>query len=203
MQSNINTLSSDKSALYSRVSTSKQTTENQKVRLLQYGIDYNLKFDLFDEIESTRKTRPIKQELLQKLRKGEYKEVIVYKLDRWARSSPELILEIQELLDKGIRFVSISDNLDFSTSSGRLHFQILAAFAEFERSLISERTKEGLARTKSQGTKLGRPMGAKDTKKRPKSGYIIREAKKRKKVDEGQGKFNSINTYLDNRPPNN
>ena len=72
--------------------------------------------------ESTRKTRPVKQELLQKIRNGEYKEVIVYKLDRWARSSRELILEIQELTDKGVRFVSLSDNLDFSTSTGRLHF---------------------------------------------------------------------------------
>jgi DNA invertase Pin-like site-specific DNA recombinase len=101
---------------------------------MQYGIDHYLKYDLFDKDESTRKTRPIKQELLQKLRAGQYKEVIVFKLDRWARSSQELILEIQELIDKGIRFVSIYDNLDFSTSSGRLHFQILAAFAEFERS---------------------------------------------------------------------
>ena len=203
MLSNINPKSPDKSALYCRVSTSKQTTENQKVRLLQYGIDHNLKYDLFDEIESTRKTRPVKQELLHHLRKGDYKEVIVYKLDRWARSSRELILEIQELIDKGVRFVSISDNLDFSTSSGRLHFQILAAFAEFERSLISDRTKEGLARTKQQGTQLGRPVGVKDSKPRPKSGYILREAKKRKIVDEGKGTFNSINNYLNNRPPNN
>ncbi len=186
-----------KSALYCRVSTNKQTTENQKVRLLQYGIDHNLKFDLFDEVETTRKTRPIKQELLHLLRKGTYKEVIVYKLDRWARSSRELILEIQELLDKGIRFVSISDNLDFSTASGRLHFQILAAFSEFERSLISDRTKEGLARTKHQGTQLGRPKGAKDTKKRPKSGYLIREAKKRKKVDETKGKYKRLEDYME------
>lgn len=162
-----------------------------------------MKYDLFDEVESTRKTRPIKQDLLQKLRAGQYKEVIVFKLDRWARSSRELILEIQELIDKGIRFISISDNLDFSTSSGRLHFQILAAFAEFERSLISDRTKEGLARTKQQGTQLGRPVGTKDGKPRPKSGYILQEAKKRKLVDEVEGKFNSINKYLNNRPPNN
>ena len=134
MQSNINPLLSGESAIYCRVSIRKQTTENQKVRLMQYGIDHYLKYDLFDKDESTRKTRQIKQELLQKLRAGQYKEVIVFKLDRWARSSQELILEIQELIDKGIRFVSIYDNLDFSTSSGRLHFQILAAFAEFERS---------------------------------------------------------------------
>jgi DNA invertase Pin-like site-specific DNA recombinase len=197
MQSNINPTNSVKSALYVRVSTHKQNTENQKVRLLQYGIDNNLKFDLFEEIESTRKTRPIKQELLQRLRTGEYKEVIVYKLDRWARSSTELILEIQELMSKGVRFVSISDNLDFSTSSGRLHFQILAAFAEFERSLISERTKEGLARTRMQGTQLGRPLGSKDSKKRPKSGYIIREAKKKKVKDAEMGNYNSLVSYID------
>jgi DNA invertase Pin-like site-specific DNA recombinase len=196
MQSNVNPITSNKSALYCRVSTSKQTTENQKVRLLQFGIDNNLKYDLFEEIVSTRKTRPIKQELLHKLRQGEYKEVIIYKLDRWARSSRELILEIQELIDKGVRFVSISDNIDFSTSAGRLHFQILAAFAEFERSLISERTKEGLARTKMQGTTLGRPIGSKDSKRRPKSGYILREANKKKLADSGKGNFNPIASYL-------
>jgi DNA invertase Pin-like site-specific DNA recombinase len=168
-----------KSALYCRVSTNKQTNENQKDRLIAYALEQGLEFDLFEEIESSRKTRPIKQNLLSKLRKGEYKEVIVYKLDRWARSSRELILEIQELCDKNIGFLSLSDNLDFSTSAGRLHFQILAAFSEFERSLISERTVEGLARTKNQGTKLGRPFGSKDSKPRPKSGYYMREIRKR------------------------
>jgi putative DNA-invertase from lambdoid prophage Rac len=189
-------ITSDKSAIYCRVSTTKQTTENQKVRLLQYAIDKKLKFDLFDEVESTKKTRPVKQDLLQKLRQGHYREVIVFKLDRWARSSTELILEIQELTQKGIRFVSISDNLDFSTSSGRFHFQILAAFAEMERSIIADRTREGLARTKNQGTRLGRPTGSKDKKKRPRSGYILREARKKKMSDEKQGNFNPIENYI-------
>ncbi len=189
-------IDNNKVALYCRVSTNKQTNENQKIRLLQYATDNNLKFDLFEEIESSRKTRPVKQELLHKLRKGEYSKVIVYKLDRFARSSRELILEIQELIDKGIGFISISDNLDFSNSVGRLHFQILAAFAEFERSLISERTKEGIERTKLQGTILGRPKGKKDTKQRPKSGYILREAKKRKLANEKNGVFQSVETYI-------
>ena len=69
---------------------------------------------------------------------------MVYKLDRWARSSTELILDTKELIDKGIGFVSISDNIDFSSASGRLYFAILSAFAEFERELIRERTLEGL-----------------------------------------------------------
>jgi len=169
-----------KTAIYCRVSTHKQTNENQKGRLIAYAEEKGWVFDVFEEVESSRKTRPVKQELLQKLRKGEYEQVVVYKLDRWARSSRELLLEIQELCDKGIGFLSLSDNLDFSTSAGRLHFQILAAFSEFERNLIAERTIEGLARSKMQGTKLGRPFGSKDSKPRPKSGYYMREIRKKK-----------------------
>lgn len=196
METETSTTEIKKVALYCRVSTNKQTNENQKVRLLQYASDKAYKFDLYEEVESSRKTRPVKQELLQKLRKGEYSHIIVYKLDRFARSSRELILEIQELIDKGVGFISISDNLDFSNSVGRLHFQILAAFAEFERSLISERTKEGIERTKAQGTILGRPKGKKDSTPRPKSGYIMREAKKRKSEDEKKGVFQSVETYI-------
>jgi len=191
---NYNTMK--KVALYCRVSTDKQTNENQKVRLLQYATDNNLKFELYEEVESSRKTRPVKQELLRKLRNKEYDAVVVYKLDRWARSSRELILETQELIDKGVGFISLSDNLDFSSAVGKLHFQILAAFAEFERSLISERTKEGIARTKNQGTRLGRPPGSKDKSPRPRSGYILREARKRKLLDESDGVFQSIETYI-------
>jgi len=170
-----------KIALYCRVSTNRQTNDNQKSRLIEYAEANKFEFDLFEEVESTRKTRPIKQELLTKLRNCTYSAVVVFKLDRYARSSRELILEIQELINKGIGFISISDNLDFSSSTGRLHFHILAAFAEFERSLISERTKEGIARTRAQGTVLGRPKGCKDSKPRPKGGYYLRELNKRKK----------------------
>ena len=83
----------------------------------------------------------------------------------------------------------MSDNLDFTTASGKLQFQILSAFAEFERSLISERTKEGLRRAKLQGKQLGRPKGSKDKKVRKKSGYYVREINKRLKSN--------------NTPPNN
>jgi DNA invertase Pin-like site-specific DNA recombinase len=185
-----------KTALYCRVSTGKQTTDNQKIRLVQYANDNNLEYDLFEEVESTRNTRPIKQLLLQKLRAKEYSQIIVFKLDRYARSSRELILEIQELTDKGIGFVSVSDNLDFTSAVGRLHFQILSAFSEFERSLISERTIEGINRAKSQGKTLGRPKGSKDSKQRPKSGYYLREVNKRKKLDESTGVFKSNEEYV-------
>lgn len=182
-----------KIALYSRVSTESQTTENQTIRLIEHAEKNGLQYDLYEETESSRKTRPIKQELMAKLRKNEYSSVVIYKLDRWARSSRELILDTKEILDKGIAFISLSDNLDFSTASGKLHFQILSAFAEFERELIRERTIQGIQRKKSEGYIFkGRPKGSKDNKKRKNEGYLLREENKRK----------MINTKIDLSPNN-
>jgi len=77
-----------------------------------------------------------------------------------------------------------------------LHFQILSAFAEFERELIRERTLEGLHRARSQGKNIGRPKGSRDTKRRKRSGYILREAKKRKYLDEDKGVFKPLEEYV-------
>lgn len=192
----INTEKTMNAALYVRTSTDKQTVENQKIRLIDYANDHGYTYDVYEEVESTRKTRPVKQTLLSKLRNKEYDAVVVYKLDRWARSSSELILDTKELLDKGIGFISVSDNLDFSTAAGKLHFQILSAFAEFERELIRERTIEGLHRAKSQGKKPGRPKGSKDKKKRKRSGYILREAAKKQLREEKNGNHKSIESFI-------
>jgi putative DNA-invertase from lambdoid prophage Rac len=161
-------------AIYCRVSTQEQTTLNQEMRLTEHANRQGWDYTVYTETESTRKTRPIKAELMQKLRSKEYEGVIVWKLDRWARSSYELLTEITELHKKGIKFISLSDNVDLGTATGRLQFQILSAFAEFERSLIRERTIEGLERAKKQGKKLGRPFGSKDNKIRKKGGYYMR-----------------------------
>ena len=167
-------------AIYTRVSTSEQTVENQRIRLIDFAEKQNYTYKIYEEVESTRKTRPVKQALLAKLRNNEYDAVLVYKLDRWARSSTELILDTKELIDKGIVFISLTDNLDFSTASGKLHFQILSAFAEFERELIRERTVAALQRKKAEGYIFkGRPKGSKDRKKRKTEGYLIREVRKR------------------------
>lgn len=187
-----------KVALYARVSMSNgtQTTENQKIRLEEFAKTKGWEYDIYEETESTRKTRPVKQSLLERLRKNEYSAVAVYKLDRWARSSTELILDTKEMLDKGIGFISVSDNLDFTTAAGKLHFQILSAFAEFERELIRERTIEGIRRAKLKGKQVGRPKGSKDSKKRRKSGYILREAKKKQKQDAEKGINRGVEEYF-------
>ena len=186
----------NKVAIYCRVSTGEQTNENQKLRLIDYANSRGWEYEIFEEVMSSRKTRPVKHDLLAKLRSGVYEGVMIYKLDRWARSTTELILETKELVDKNITFISVSDNLDFSTASGKFQFQILCAVAEFERELIRERTIEGLRRAKNQGKQVGRPKGSKDGKKRRTSGYILREATKHKKLDEANGVHKQIESYL-------
>jgi len=179
-----------------RVSTTDQTIENQRIRLTEFADSKGWQYDLYSEVQSTRNTRPVKAQLLQKLRSHDYDGVLVFKLDRWARSSTELVLEIDELIKKEIKFISYSDNLDFSTAAGKLHFQILGAFAEFERALISERTKEGIRRARLTGKTLGRPKGAKDKSKRRRSGYLLRMAGQRQKSDQVNGEYKSIDEYL-------
>ncbi|GAI11239.1 unnamed protein product [marine sediment metagenome] len=184
-----------KIAIYCRVSSRDQTPDNQRIRLTEYAMEKEWEFEVYTEVESTRNTRPVKAELLYKLREGKYDGVLVYKLDRWARSSTELVLDVTELIKKGIAFISYTENLDFSTSTGRLHFQILSAFAEFERDLISERTKEGIHRARNRGKTLGRPKGSKDQKKRRKAGYFLREARKKQLEDQKKGEFRPIEDY--------
>ena len=186
----------DMVAIYCRVSTKEQDTENQRIRLTEYADQQGWKYDVFTEVQSTRKTRPVKAELMTKLRNGEYESVLIIKLDRWARSSADLILEVKELIEKGIKFISLSDNLDFSTSAGKLQFQILSAFAEFERELIRERTIEGIRRARLKGKQPGRPKGSKDKKKRRRAGYLLREANKRKIQDQSNGIYKGIENYI-------
>ena len=89
----VNTIS--KVALYGRVSTVEQDTLNQELRLIDFAKSKGWSFDVFNEVQTTRKTRPVKQEMLHRLRNREYDAIVVYKLDRYARSSAELILEVK------------------------------------------------------------------------------------------------------------
>ncbi len=168
-----------KIAIYCRVSTRDQHPENQRLELVAYAQRMGLDYEVFEETESTRNTRPIKAGLLNRLRKKEYDGVLVWRLDRWARSLSEMILEVQELVDKEIPFISLKDNIDLSTSSGRLMFHLLSALAEFERAVIRERTMLGLERARAQGKVFGRPKGRKDSKVRSKSGYYLRYANRK------------------------
>jgi len=166
-----------KVAIYARVSTVDQHPERQRNGLIKYVESMGWDYDYFEEKMTTRKTRPIKEQVLKKLMQKEYDGVVVWKLFRWARNIQEAIRDINTLVfDKKVKFISVTDNIDLSTATGRLYFHILCAFGEFERDLLSERTREGMAASKN---KPGRPKGSKDKKKRRKSGYYQRWAGKK------------------------
>lgn len=150
------------------MSTQDQNPEMQIKALKKKAENENWNYDLYTEKESTRKTRPIKYKLYNKLLNKEYDAVCVWKLDRWARSVQEGTREIEMLYNRGISFISLTDHIDLSTASGRLQFYIIQAFAQFERDIISERTKEGLKNAKNVGKR------GKDKKPRRKSGYYRR-----------------------------
>lgn len=161
-----------KVALYARVSTEDQDPTMQEKALKNRAVREEWEWEYYEEKESTRKTRPIKYALYQRLLNREYDAVCVWKIDRWARSVKELTTEIEILYNRGVKFISIIDPIDLSTDTGWLQFQIISAFAEFERRIISTRTKEGLKHAKNVGKR------GKDQNPRRKSGYLLRYAKK-------------------------
>lgn len=146
-----------KIAIYVRVSRSDLNPQNQLIQLVDHAKNKGWQYDIFEEVVSTRKTRPMKEEVLKMIRKGKYDGVLIYKLDRWARSLQELIMNIEEIRNRNKQFIVLTQPIDTTSPSGMLMFQILGAFAEFEREIIRERTIAGLERAKAQGKKLGRP----------------------------------------------
>lgn len=149
-----------KVAIYCRVSRGDLNPENQKRQLIEYAVLKGWSYEIFEETESTRKTRPIKEGILQAIRQGKFDGILIYKLDRWARSLQELIMNVTEITNRGKQFIVLTQPFDTTSSAGMLMMQILGAFAEFEREIIRERTMAGLDRARSQGKKLGRPRKA-------------------------------------------
>ena len=161
-----------KVAIYCRVSRIDLNNENQKLRLEEYAKMKGWEFETFQETESTRKTRPVKEEVLQAVREGKFDGILVFKLDRWARSLQELIMNVTEITSRGKSFTVLTQPFDTTSASGMLMMQILGAFAEFEREMIRERTMAGLDRARKQGKILGRPRKA--MKKRGRV-YLLQE----------------------------
>jgi putative DNA-invertase from lambdoid prophage Rac len=167
-----------KIAIYCRVSTDEQTTENQRIQLIEYAERQNWDFEVFEEVQSTRsKSLPIKNEVLQRIKNDEFDGVLVKKLDRFGRTLSTMITEIKSIVDIGKSFYSHSENLDFSSATGQLQIHILSAFAEYEREIIRERTIAGLQRAKAQGKRLGRPPNSKDSTPRSRENYLKRYQK--------------------------
>lgn len=140
---------------YARVSTNEQELGLQISALLNAGCD-----NVYSEKISAVKNRPVFTSVLNMLKEGD--TLVIWKLDRLARSLKQLIFIIDEFRLKKIDLVSISDNINTSTAQSILYTQIIGAFAQFERELMIERTRAGLAEAKRQGIKLGRKPGLSD-----------------------------------------
>jgi DNA invertase Pin-like site-specific DNA recombinase len=148
-------------ALYARVSTSngQQDPEMQLRELREYAKHRGLTIigEYIDKMTGSKDSRPALNQLMADASQRKLDAVLVWKLDRFGRSLRHLVNAIADLEALGVAFVSLRDNLDLSTPSGRLMFQIIGAMAEFERSLIQERVRAGLRNARSKGKRLGRP----------------------------------------------
>lgn len=147
-----------KVVIYCRTSKIDQNPENQKIELERYCQAMGYDFITFEEQESTRKTRPIKNQIFQDAVIKKYDLILVWKLDRWARSLQELINDFNVMKANKVQFQSLKDNIKLDDNpSNMLFIHILGAFSEFERAIIRERTLSGLARARLQGRIGGRP----------------------------------------------
>ncbi len=154
---------------YSRVSTSHhdQRPEIQINALRKYCElrEWAITEEIIDHgYSGGNDSRPGLKRLLALVRSNEVDIVVVLKLDRLFRSLKHLVTTLDEFQDRKIIFVAVKDNVDYSTPSGKLMTQILASMAEFEKSLLRERTMLGLEHARSKGIKLGRPKVRDDDK---------------------------------------
>lgn len=151
-----------KVGLYARVSThDQQTLKLQLGSMRKYAKSRGWTVVLeVNEVGSGAKERPKREELLKAARRRDIDCVLVWKLDRWGRSLPDLVVTLRELSELGVAFVSLTEALDLSTAAGRAMVGLLSVFAEFERDLLRERVKAGLSQARAEGRAGGRPKTA-------------------------------------------
>lgn len=150
-----------RAALYARVSTlNVQDPEMQLRELREYSTrrGWVIENEYIDQgFSGSKESRPALNSLMVDAHRRKFDAVLVWKIDRFGRSLKHLVNSLAELGALGVAFVSFRDNLDLSTPSGRLMFQIIGAMAEFERALIQERVRAGLRNARAKGKRLGRP----------------------------------------------
>jgi DNA invertase Pin-like site-specific DNA recombinase len=156
----------NRAAIYARVSTRNgQNPEMQinEVRAYCERRGWSGAGEYVDTgISGAKEHRPALDRLLSDCRKRRVDAVVVYRYDRFARSVRQLVNALEEFRSLGIDFVSLHEGVDTSTPNGRLVFGIFASIAEFERELIRDRVRSGLAAAKARGKQLGRPRVAVD-----------------------------------------
>ena len=151
-----------RAGLYARVSTNdQQTLPMQSHALREYAARRGWTIAVqVREVGSGVATREAREKLLEAARRRQIDVVLVCRLDRWGRSVTDLLATLQELEHLGVGFVSPTEALDLTTPAGRAMAGLLAIFAEFEREILRERTRAGLAQARLNGKRLGRPATA-------------------------------------------
>ena len=149
-----------RAGLYARVSTTDQQTVPLQIRALrEYTVRRGWTIALqVKEVGSGASQRQLREKLLEAARRREIDVVLVWRLDRWGRSVADLLATLQELEHLGVGFVSLTEALDLTTPAAMA--ALLAVFAEFEREILRERVRAGLAHARRNGNKLGRPATA-------------------------------------------
>ena len=148
--------------LYARVSTNdQQTLAMQNLAMREYAARRGWTIVMqVREVNSGAVRRQAREKLLDAARRREIDGVLVWRLDRWGRSVTDLLATLQELEHLGVGFVSLTEALDLTTPAGRAMAAMLAVFATFEREVLQERTRAGMAHARQNGKRLGRPATA-------------------------------------------
>jgi len=151
-----------RAGLYARVSTTDQQTIPLQMRALrEYAARRGWTIALqVKEVGSGASQRQLREKLLETARRREIDVVLVWRLDRGGRSVTDLLATLQELDHLGVGFISLTEALDLTTPAGRAMAALLAVFAEFEREILRERVRAGLAHARQNGKRLGRPATA-------------------------------------------
>lgn len=151
-----------RAGLNARVSTSDQQTLMMQMRALREYVarrGWTIALQIRD-VGSGAVERKAREQLIESARRREIDVVLVWRLDRWGRSVTDLLATLQELEHLGVGFVSLTEALDLTTPAGRAMAGLLAIFAEFEREILRERTRAGLAQARLNGKQLDRPVTA-------------------------------------------
>ena len=179
-------------AIYARVSTGRQETENQLEVLREYTRGMDVYKEYVDVVSGMKDTRPKLDEMMQDARKREFTKLIIWKVDRLGRSTIHMLQVMEELSKMGVNVVITTLGIDTSSTIGKFVFGLLSQVAELEREFIVERTNTAMQRIKKniekkgyyitrdgkKITSLGRPKGKADKKPRKKKGYYLRDYKK-------------------------
>ena len=158
----------NKVAIYVRVSTKDQSLDMQLNDLQRYSKERG--FNVFktykdNGVSGTKETRPALNELMEDARKRRFGTVLVWRFDRFARSTKHLVTALYEFRNLGIDFISYQENIDTSSPLGEAIFTIIGAMSTLERNIIAERVRGGLRKAKANGKRLGRPKNIVDTEK--------------------------------------